>query len=276
MTPDVSVVMTTYAGDDPPALKACFDSLRAQTRSPEEVVIVRDHDLPAPLTSVIAAFRAKATFPVHDITITDRGLGHARSVGVENATSELVAIIDADDIAPPTRLERQLDFFDRNPAVDVVGGYSAEFDGSPDNVWAVREVPTDPKAIERTAHVRCPLNHPTAMFRRDAVLEAGNYRPLEYGADYELWCRLLANGKVLANIPEILVKARTTDLVSRRQGLEIARRELQLQRAIVATGFYGWEWGVTNLLIRIPLRLLPKRLVKNVYRRFLRTRPSAR
>ena len=64
------------------------------------------------------------------------------------------------------------------------------------------------------AYYRCPINHPTVMFRRDAVLDVGNYREMEYGEDYELWYRVLANGKELANIPEILVKVRATELIT--------------------------------------------------------------
>lgn len=270
MSSTVSVVMTTYSGDDPSALHACFNSLLRQARQPDETIIVRDYDLSPELVEVITEFDSNASFTVRDITIDERGRGYARKVGVEKATSDFIAIIDADDIACPERLSRQLAYFGTNPSVDVVGGYIGEFETTPDDIQTVREVPIESKKISRMAYYRCPINHPTVMFRRDAVLEVGNYREIEYGEDYELWCRLLANNKKLANIPDVLVKVRATELVTRRQGREIAQREIQLQRAIVQAGFYGWKVALPNLAIRIPLRLLPKRLLKQIYRKYLR------
>jgi hypothetical protein len=102
------------------------------------------------------------------------------------------------------------------------------------------------------------------------VLDVGNYRRMEYGEDYELWCRLLADGRSLANLPEVLVKARAEGLVGRRRGAAVARREAQLQRAIVETGFYGWPVALANLAVRVPLRFLPTRLLRGVYRRVFR------
>lgn len=267
----VSVVMTTYSGDDPSALQACFKSLLEQERRPDEVIIVRGYDLPSELVEMITGFETNAPFTVRDISIDEQGRGHARKVGVEKATSELVAIIDADDIVCPDRLSRQLEYFDANPSVDVVGGYIGEFETISGNIQSVREVPTETDEISRMAHYRCPINHPTVMFRRDAVLDVGNYREMEYGEDYELWCRLLANDKKLANIPDVLVKVRTAELVTRRQGREIARREIELQRAIVQAGFYGWGVALANLVIRIPIRLLPKQFLKQIYRKLLRS-----
>lgn len=265
MNESVAVVMTTYSGDNQSALSDCLDSLSEQTRHPDEVIIVRDHNLPAALVDTIRDFRTKVSFEVRDICITDQGRGHARKVGVERAASEFIAIIDADDIACLDRLQRQVDFLKSNPEVDVVGGYVAEFETDPAEVQSVRDVPTDPEAIRQMAHYRCPINHPTVMFRRVAVLDVGNYREMEYGEDYELWCRLLANGKTLSNIPDILTKVRAANLVARRHGVTIACREMQLQRAIVASGFYGWVYGVANLCIRVPMRLLPRKVLRLIY-----------
>jgi len=265
----VSVVLTTYAGDDPAELRTCLDSVCEQNRRPDELVVVRDRGLPSRLADVVAD--VSAPFPVRDVPVEERGRGHARGVAVREATSDLVAVIDADDVACPNRLARQVAFLDANPSVDAVGGYVGEFETTPEEVRAVRTVPADPAAVRRMAHYRSPLNHPTVTFRRSAVLDVGNYRHMEYGEDYELWCRMLAHGKTLANVPEVLVKARADGLVTRRRGLDIARREVRLQRAIVETGFYGWLVALANLAVRVPLRLLPERTLRRLYRRVFRS-----
>jgi glycosyltransferase involved in cell wall biosynthesis len=266
----VSVVLTTHAGDEADELRACLDSVCRQERQPDELVVVRDHGLPSALVDAIADAAETAPFPVKDVSVDDKGRGHARAVAIREATSGLVAVIDADDVACPDRLARQVAFLGANPAVDAVGGYVGEFETTPDEVKTVRRVPTDPDAVKRMAYYRCPLNHPTVMFRRQAVLEVGNYRGMEYGEDYELWCRLLADGRTLTNLPKVLVKARADSLMRRRRGLDIAMREVRLQRAIVDTGFYGWPVALANLVVRVPLRLLPERFLRRVYQRVFR------
>jgi glycosyltransferase involved in cell wall biosynthesis len=263
--------MTTYAGDNQAELRDCFTSLLEQERQPDEIIIVREHYLPSELVETIAEFEMNAPFSVHDIAIDEQGRGYARKVGVEIATSEFIAIIDADDIACHNRLSRQLEYFAAHPSTDAVGGRIGEFEAEPDDIVSVRGVPTELEEIKSMAYYRCPINHPTIMFRRDAVLDVGNYREMEYGEDYELCCRLLANGKELANIPEMLVKVRATELITRRQGRDIARREIQLQRAIVQSGFYGWGIAFANLGIRIPIRLLPEQFLKRIYQKILRS-----
>lgn len=263
--------MTTYEGDDPQELQECFISLNNQIRKPDELIIVRDRKLPSELTTQIKDFEERSKFSVRDVSVEERGRGYARGIGIEKAESEFVAIIDADDIACPSRLKKQLEYFDSNPSTDVVGGYIGEFVTTPDEIQSIRKVPIESDKIHRTAYYRSPMNHPTVTFRRSAVLDVGNYREMEYGEDYELWCRLLQNGKELANIPEILVKARATELTTRRQGTHIARREIELIRSIVDTGFYGWIIGGINLAVRVPIRLLPERLLSLIYQIFFRS-----
>jgi glycosyltransferase involved in cell wall biosynthesis len=270
MDTTVSVVMTTYSGDNQVELRECFTSLIEQKRQPDEVIIVRGHNLPSELVEVITEFDINSPFSVRDIAIYEQGRGYARRIGVETATSEFIAIIDADDIACSNRFGRQLEYFNAHPSTDVVGGYIGEFETTPDDIVSIREVPIEAESIKRTAYYRCPINHPTVMFRRSAVIDVGNYRKMEYGEDYELWCRLLANGKEIANIPEVLTKVRTTELITRRHGREIARREVQLQCAIVRSGFYGWGIALANLSVRIPIRLIPKQLLKWIYKKILR------
>ena len=110
------------------------------------------------------------------------------------------------------------------------------------------------------------------MFRREAVLDVGNYRPLRSMQDYELWMRMLADGYAIANIPSILVRCEAdTDLFKRRGGYSDAKLETKLQYEFLKLGMVSPPVFILNLLTRIPIRLAPNRIRAFVYRTILRS-----
>jgi len=155
--------------------------------------------------------------------------------------------------------------------VDVVGGYVAEFEDDAESPHAVREVPTDHDDIARRAKTRSPMNHVTTMFRRDAVLSAGNYRSTDPLEDYDLWVRILLDGATLANVPAVLVKVRAgPEMYRRRGGLRYACQELALQARFRRWGFVGVGTFLANSVARIGIRLLPNAVRGKLYSMFLR------
>lgn len=272
-TDTFSVVFTTYGSDDPSEVRTAFNSIVDQTVVPDEIVIVKDGPVPGPLSDAIATFGRDYPRLVAIYSLSENcGHGKALQIGVERCSHELVAIMDADDISVRTRFERQLSYLEDNPEVDLVGGYIAEFDDDPDDVVSVRKVPTSPARVERKARYRSPVNQTTAMFRRSTVINAGNYRGVARMEDYDLWGRILANGATIANIPEVLAKVRGgTAMHSRRGGLEYAREEVRQQWLFLRIGFVSVPAFILNLLIRIPVRLLPNRVRGLIYDWILRT-----
>jgi hypothetical protein len=175
--------------------------------------------------------------------------------------------MDADDISVPSRFELQLEFFRENPSYDVVGGQLEEFRSDPDSPTARREVPTEHDEIVQRARYRSPMNHGTVMFRRGAVLRAGNYRAVDRMEDYDLWVRMFLAGTKFANLPEVLLKARAgEEIYGRRGGLEYAREEVRTQVEFFRRGFTPAPVFLFNLFTRTTLRLLPDRVRGRVYR----------
>lgn len=105
---------------------------------------------------------------------TNQGLGKALNEGLRHCSYDLVARMDTDDIAKPDRFEKQLAIFLEHPEIDVVGAWIDEFEGRVSNVLSVRKVPEQHEDILRFAKGRCPVNHPVVMFRKSAVLKAGD------------------------------------------------------------------------------------------------------
>lgn len=133
-------------------------------------------------------------------------LGHVLAQGVEAARADLVARMDADDIALPHRFAVQVARMKREPGLVLLGSAFQYIDAN----GSLGRISTLPRwsAFPEELLWGCPFSHPSVIFRREAALQAGNYRPFFAGAeDYDLWLRMSAFGKV-DNLPDILLRYR--------------------------------------------------------------------
>lgn len=265
--PEFSVVLPVYRDDEPRHLDTAIESLASQTVSPTEAVVVEDGPLTEGLSETLDTW--SEAFPGvfrrcrHE---SNRGLSVALRTGVEAATHDLVARMDSDDVSVPERFETQLEYLLDYPETDVVGGYIAEFSSDPSDIDALRTVPLEHDTIRRHARFRSPMNHGSIMFRRDPVLNVGNYRPVDRMEDYGLWVRLLLDGATFANIPEVLLKVRAgSELYGRRGGWEYAREEMRIQTDFYRWGFTTLPVFLFNVLCRTTLRLVPNRIRRLAY-----------
>ena len=275
----LSVLIPVYGKASPLLFEQALASIKQQTVAATEVLIVQDGPIPPEMERVIDAFMGdcgeqKAGRPSVRILSLPQpvGLGQALAAGVTACRSELIARMDADDLSVPERFALQLAAFSADPSLDALGGAISEFAGRPQPGDRVRRLPFTEEAIRRFAKSRNPLNHMTVMFRRDAVLRAGNYQPFPEFEDYHLWVRMLEKGCHLANLPAVLVQARAGDaMLGRRGGLRYALRELSFQNFLRSSRFISPAHAVRNVLLRVPVRLAPPALLKWVYRTFLRS-----
>ncbi|SMO83526.1 glycosyltransferase [Halorubrum cibi] len=267
-----SVLIATYEGDDPDDLLRALQSVIDQPVRPDEIVVVADGPLTTELEAALDDFEsAHPDLLTRRSLPTNQGLGAALNHGVEACSHEWIARMDSDDIAVEDRFEQQLNHLDKNRETDVLGGYIGEFNQDPDDLNQIREVPTTYEDIASMGRFRCPMNHPSVMFRRSAVIGAGNYRSLRSMQDYELWMRMLSQGYMLENLPTVLVKCHAgDDLYHRRGGISYAKTDYTVQRQLLRMGSISLPRFVFNLLIRIPIRLLPARIRGQIYKRILR------
>ena len=108
------------------------------------------------------------------------------------------------------------------------------------------------------------------MFKKSAILESGGYQVVPYFEDYDLWVRVVQCGFQVANIPEKLVKARIgNDMIGRRHGISYAKHEVNFLKRQLTRKFITKNEYRKLLLLRVPVRLLPKWGLKFVYK-FLR------
>jgi glycosyltransferase involved in cell wall biosynthesis len=142
-----------------------------------------DGPLTEELEDVISTFRLNA--PLKECRLEkNSGLGNALSKGVFECSNELIVRMDSDDISLPDRFEKQLRFMENHPEMDISGTNIAEFRDSTDDICSFRRLPSCPGDILQFARKRNPLNHMTVIFRKSAVLKAGNYQPFHGYEDY--------------------------------------------------------------------------------------------
>lgn len=266
-----SVLLSTYYKENPEYLKATFESLNNQTVKPNEIVLVEDGPLNDALYKAID--KLQHDFPQMQVVALKQnvGLGQALNEGLKYCSYDIVARMDTDDIAKPMRFEKQLDVFIKHPEFDVVGSWVDEFIDSTENVVSVRKLPETSEELYSFAKYRNPLNHPTVMFRKQAVMNVGGYKHFFLFEDYYLWVRMLMNDSKFYNVQQSLLWFRSSsDLYGRRGGWKYAMSEMKLQRYMYKCGFIGLTRMSFNLLIRFCCRLIPNGLRAYIYKKALR------
>ena len=190
--PVVSVLLPVYDGAD--SVGRAIDSVLAQSFVDFELVVVDDGSTDG--TAAVLAHRAatdrRVRIVTHDV---NRGLVASLNDGLAACRGDLVARLDADDWAAPTRLARQVEVFGAHPSTVLC---ATAYDRVDPNGRLIRTgVPPQTHAALAVAMLTGNrIQHSTVMFRRDAVEQAGGYDdtwfPVE---DYDLWLRLLPLGQ---------------------------------------------------------------------------------
>lgn len=226
--PRVTVLLPVFNGER--FIREAVESIIAQTFTDFELLVVDDGSTDR-TPKILDSFR-DPRIRIHR-NPSNLKLIASLNLGISLARGELIARMDADDIAMPMRLERQVDFLDRHPEVDVVGADIAVFEEVPIRSSRLMPPPTTPGQIHwELLRVSC-IYHPTVMMRKRIFDSAKAYDPsFIHSEDYELWLRL-ARTRQLRNIAEPLVYYRRHDeSVSRKHGpaqREHAERALAME-----------------------------------------------
>jgi glycosyltransferase involved in cell wall biosynthesis len=260
-----SVLMSLYHKESAAFLEECFESISNQSIQASEIVVVEDGPLSPKLYSVLDNWQAK--LPLVRITLEENvGLGRALNYGLKKCSYEVIARMDTDDICHPMRFEKQLAILQEGD-IDICGSWVSEFETSCEIVTAFRRAPETHSEIISTSQLRNPLNHPSVMYRKAAVLDVGSYDDVLFFEDYHLWLKLIDRGYQFYNIQEPLVAMRAgIAQLSRRGGLDYARLELAFLKRSSREGIMRKRHALRNSLIRFPLRVLPTEALGKIYK----------
>ncbi|MDK4563596.1 glycosyltransferase family 2 protein [Kingella kingae] len=266
-----SVLMSLYEREQPAFLNQCLSSLHAQTCLADEIVIVLDGNITPQLQAALDDWATR--LPLRVLPLSHNvGLGKALNHGLAHCQHDWVFRMDTDDIATPHRFERQLAYLATHPNVALLGAQIAEFTQSPEQAHGNRRVPESHQQIQQFSQKRNPFNHMTIAYRKSAVQQAGGYQHHWFMEDYNLWLRMLAQNVQAANLPDVLVYARTgTNMVQRRRGWQYLQSEWQLYQLKRQLRLQAPLAAAFCLLQRTLPRLLPTFLLQHLYTWLRRT-----
>jgi glycosyltransferase involved in cell wall biosynthesis len=223
----VTVVIPTYNRAD--LLEEALVSVAQQSVPPTEVIVVDDGS-----TDNTEAVMASPGAGVRYIRQANAGPATARNVGLSNATSEFIALLDSDDLWPSDRLARQHELLDRSPHLDVVFGLEAKFSGrdSASDRLEIRDevvratLMESPGIVARAFDLLLRENFiPTSsvLLRRSQLSRLGLMdSTVEPAEDYDLWLRFAEGGCQFGFINNVLCFRRIHDGNLVRQWLRLA------------------------------------------------------
>ena len=269
-----SVLMSVYEKESPKYLRAALQSILKQTLPPYEIILVCDGPLTTGLEQILDEFS-------QDITLVrlseNNGLGKALAEGLHHCSCEWIARMDSDDISASGRCEKQLRYIQQHPEVDILSGTLAEFAGNAldekeaeRNILAVKRVPETNQKVAEYIKFRNPINHPCVMFRRQKVMEAGNYQPCHLFEDYDLWIRMYKRNCVFANLDDTILYMRVNEMHRRRGGLRYAKEIFAFWTKMYRRKIISAPQYICVVAARVIVSLLPNYIRKVVYDRKLR------
>lgn len=220
--PLVSIVMAVHNGER--HLDAALSSILSQTYAALEIIVVDDGS-----TDRTAELLVRCGDPRLRILSNPACQGLARSLnrGIQAATGDYVARMDADDVCHPQRIERQVQYMQGHAEVGLLGTAYRLIDDA-GTVLGVAYPPAGDAAMRWRLLFMPPLAHPSAMMRGELLRRHGLRYDPEWptAQDYELWSRLLKHCRG-ANLPEVLFDYRT-----HAQSVSVTKRDSQDQWAL--------------------------------------------
>jgi glycosyltransferase involved in cell wall biosynthesis len=167
-------------------ISQAIESIIRQTKIDVEVIIVNDGSTDQ--TERICRNYAN----IKIISQNNQGVANAINNGIFAASGKYIARLDADDISYPNRFEKQVNYLELNPNIDLIGSGATVIDTN-NRKWGLQKMPETDAEIRWIGLFKSPFIHPSVMFRRKiienkSVLYDPSCVPSE---DYDFWIRIL-------------------------------------------------------------------------------------
>ncbi len=185
--PKISVVIPAY--NVMAYLPETVESVIKQTFTDLEVLIINDGS-----SDQIVQWVSQLTDPrIKLISQENQGLPGARNTGITHAQGEYIAFLDADDLWEPSKLEKQVECFEKAPEVGLVYTWTTLIDSLRKPIGITFNYDLEGKVWEQILVVDAVGNGSSAMVRRNCFNTVGNFdTSLTWGEDWDMWIRIAA------------------------------------------------------------------------------------
>jgi glycosyltransferase involved in cell wall biosynthesis len=198
-TPAVTILMPVYNAET--YLRESIDSMLAQTFRDFEFLIIDDGSNDRSVEIILSYTDPRIRL---EKNISNLGISATLNKGIELATAEFIARMDADDISYPSRLQLQYDYMVSHPDVALLSAWARVVD---EDGRVIRQERFSPAYYYYNMNFTCWIYHPTVMFRKSVVKQLGYSVP--FAEDFELFWQLMREYKFY-NLPEFLLDYRVT------------------------------------------------------------------
>lgn len=267
-----SVLMSVYHKENPTWFDESIKSMFEQTIKPNEFVLVEDGPLTKELYDVVEKYKTKYPKEFKVVAIEKNvGLGPALKKGVEECSNEYIARMDSDDYSMPKRIEKEFEIFEKYSDIGMVGTNVSEFIDSIDNVVCNVILPETNEDIIKFSKSRNPFRHPSVMFKKSEVVNAGNYREYYLCEDYDMWLRMIRNGCKCYNIQDIYVYMRIgEDFYKRRGGHKYFKSIKKFKKEQLENGYFTKFEYLKSIVPHAIVCYMPNFMRDFVYKKILR------
>ena len=196
----ITVIMSTYREEEN-ILREAIESIRNQTLTDWEFLIVLDDPGNAVHRTVCTEYAEKDNRIRVIGNPVNQGLASSLNTAVQEAQGEYIARMDADDIALPERLEKQLAYLQKHN-LDLCGGLMQVISYKEKEIYSVQVQPANPETVTYCLRWGSCVPHPSWLGKKSFFLDLQGYRPLPFAQDYDVLVRAALAGKRMGNLNE--------------------------------------------------------------------------
>lgn len=222
----VSVLIPVYNASK--FIEESINSILYQSYQDLEVILVDD----CSLDNSVELIKSFSDDRIRLIELKEnKGIGGALNAGLKISSGKYILRMDADDIALPDRVSKQVKFMENHPDIGVSGALAEYFDGTSFNS-SVAQDQLKPRLL-----INCVFAHPTVIIRK-SLLDNHGIEFRGYLEDYELWVRLSFLTE-FGLLPEVVLQYRRSEQQFTALNLEKRKREANLLRIMFAEKWLG-------------------------------------
>ena len=200
----VSIIIPVY--NDEKYIRCSIDSILNQSYKNIQLIIIDSSDDGMTSDILHSYSDSRICYFFQD----KAGIANALNFGLEKATGDYIARMDADDISLPSRIEKQINFMELHSEISILGTGVDVIDKDGNVVIkSAINYHHDSEIKSKLIFGNC-IMHPSVMMRAGLIKNGWRYDAAFYAEDLDLWTRMAAKGIKFANLKESLVLYRLT------------------------------------------------------------------